>query len=255
MSDATTVEKQQEPGTSGSIGMVQGIPGRKIDSVGVLDLRGVKPEEVAQIESISSVGVVLIDDALRTAMTKITTDSVGSVIAVEKDYRILVEPFLELSKETVEAMPDGQKFILVGIALFKPDVPAELIAAKFADLKVVGVVLSTAGVKGALLGKMEVTGVSVTIPDGGASVVTSLGDNKITPGYLSHLQDGTTYINIGRTQIESDVTEELLARKFSHYCNVGQTVAPAPLLDLLKARCQNNLGEFTTPEEETEEES
>ncbi|HLK60722.1 MAG TPA: hypothetical protein VKU00_29435 [Chthonomonadaceae bacterium] len=247
-------EKELQPGQSGNMGVVKGIPGKQIRNVGVLDLRGVTAEQIAQVESIGSVGVVLIDENLRTAMTHIATTDVGSLVEISSDYRVMLEPWIEFSKATLEAMPSGQKLVLVGIALFKPDVPAALAAEKFEALQVVGILLASPGVQGALMSKLQITGVSVTIAETEMSITHSLGQNKVTAGYLSYLADGGLYINIGQTMIEADVPAELLASKFAAYYNIGQTIAPAPLLDLLKARCTTNLGQFSTPEEESAEE-
>jgi hypothetical protein len=248
-------EKELQPGHSGSVGMVQGIPGKHIDSVGVLDLRGVTPEQIAQVESIHSVGVILIDENLRTALAHIAVDSVGSIVEIGSDYRVVTEPWMEFSRATLEGMLSGQRIALVGITLFKPDVPAALVAEKFEALMVVGILLAPAGVQGALLGKMQITGVSVTLPETEQPITHSLGQNRVTAGYLSYLADDILYINIGQTRIADDVPEDLLARKFATYYNIGQTVAPAPLLDLLKARCPTNLGQFSTPEEESPDHS
>lgn len=249
-----TGEKELKPGHSSGVGVVNGISGKHIHSVGVLNLRGVTPEQIAQVESIHAVGVVLIDEKLRGAMTHIATDSVGTIVEIGSDYRVVTEPWMEFSKATVEAMPSGQKLALVGIVMFKPDVPAALLAEKFEALMVVGILLAPAAVHGALLGRMEISGVSVTLPDKEMPVRHSLGQNRVTTGYLTYLEDNGLYINIGQTIIAEDVPAELLARKFASYYNVGQTIAPAPLMDLLKARCTTNLGEFTTQEEAKSEE-
>jgi len=234
---------------SGSMGMVRGIPGKHIDSVGVLDLRGITPEQLKELQSIDSVGIVLVDPELRTAMSHIKVNSVGSIVDVSSDYQVMIEPWIELSRAAVEAMQPGQKLAMVGSVLFKSDIPAALVAEKFASLIVVGVLMSTGAVQGALIGKMQINGMSVTIPEGDLPFVHSMGENKVTPGYLTYLADGVVYINVGQTEILPEVTEELLARKIASYYNVGQTIAPQWAQDLLKARCPVNLGQFTSAEE------
>ena len=237
-----------KPGHSGNSGMIRGIPGKHIENVGLLDLRGVSAEDMAKVESIQSCGAVLIDPELRSAMTHIAMDSVGAILDMPADARILVEPWLELSKASLEAMPQGQKLLLIGIVFFKPDVPPALVTEKFESLRVVGVILATAGVQGALLGKMEITGMTATLPEEDLPIVKNIGQNTLTSGYLSHLADGNLYVNVGQTILAQDVKEELLAKKIKTYINVGQTQGPAPLLDLLKARCPVDLGEFSEPE-------
>jgi hypothetical protein len=245
MADEQVVEQGEPAGTSGSMGMVQGVPSRHIKSVGLLDLRGVPPEQVAQIQSIHSAGLVLVDEANRLALDQVTMKSVGAVAVATPDYRVMIEPCLELSRATLEAMPAGQKLMLVGIVFFKPDVPPALVAEKFEALQVVGVLLTCAGVQGVLLGKMQITGVSLTLPDDVGPIVRSMGQTRMTQEYLSHLQDGIVYLNIGHTELSGDVTIDLLKQKIATYYNVGHTAAPASLLALLKARCPTNLGAFT----------
>ncbi|HZT40748.1 MAG TPA: hypothetical protein VFA07_01095 [Chthonomonadaceae bacterium] len=244
-----TEVQERQPGHSGNSGMIRGIPGKHIEAVGMLDLRGVSAEDLAQVESIQSVGAVLIDPALRSAMAHISMDSVGAILDAPADARVLIEPWLEFSKAGLEAMPQGQNLLLIGIAFFKPDVPPALVTEKFEALQVVGVVLATAGVQGALIGKMQITGMGVTLPEEDLPLVKNIGQNTLSPGYLSHLADGNLYVNVGQTTLAPEVPEDLLAKKIKTYINVGQTAGPAPLLDLLKARCPVNLGEFSEPEE------
>jgi hypothetical protein len=248
----TTKEVTPRAGKTRTAGIVEGVPSRHIESSGVLDLRGVPAEKVAQIESIQHAGVILLDEQNRDALDQVSIQSAGAVVVAGPDVRVLVEPWLEFSRSTVEGMPAGQKLMLVGIVLFKPDVPPALVAEKFDTLRVVGVLLACAGVRGALLGKMDITGVSVTLPDDVGPIVKSIGHTLVTPGYLSHLPDHLTYVNIGATEFAAEVSEELVARKIESYHNVGATIAPAPLLDLLKARCPTNLGKFSEPGAEEE---
>src|SRR5438477_12836955 len=111
-----TEVQELQPGHSGNSGMIRGVPGKHIESVGVLDLRGVSAEDLAQLESIKAVGAVLIDPDLRSAMTHIAMDSVGAVIEMDADARVLIEPWLEFTRAGLEAMPQGQKLFLIGIA-------------------------------------------------------------------------------------------------------------------------------------------
>ena len=87
---------------------------------------------------------------------------------------------------------------------------------------------------------------------GASPVFRNLGIMILTAEFLRSLDDGTSYLNMGRTTIASDVQADLLARKISKYRNMGETVAPAPLLAVLASRCHaDNLGVFIeTPDSE-----
>jgi hypothetical protein len=229
-------------------GLVKGIPGRRVGVNGVLDLRGVAQERVAGIESLKINGVVLMDEGNRDGLADVKTQINGTVLVVDPDLRLIMEPDMEFSKAAMAAMPAGQKVMLVGNVFFKPDVPAELIGEKFERLYVVGIVLACEGVQGALLGKGEITGISITLPDNVGEVVRSVGESRWTQEYVSRLADGTTYVNIGETRIADEVPEDLVERKIRDYHNVGQTVAREPVLALLKSRCRTNMGEFSAEE-------
>jgi hypothetical protein len=235
-------------------GLVTGIPGKNVALNGVLDLRGVPLDQVAGIESLKINGIVLMDEGNRNGLAGVKSEINGTVMVADPDLRVIMEPDMELSRAAVEAMPAGQKIMLVGNVFFKPDVPPELIAEKFERLHVVGIILACEGVYGALLGKMERTGVSITLPDDVAEVIRSIGENAWTQDYLSRLPEGTTYVNIGVTSIPDDVPEDLVDRKIVAYHNVGQTVAAEPIVALLKSRCSTNLGQFSAPEVEEAEE-
>jgi hypothetical protein len=248
-SRATGGADDQQP-TTESAGLIRGIPSRRIKTAGVLDLRGVPAEEVAKIESIEMAGVVLADEANRAALGKVKMNLAGTVAVVPPDLRIIIQPELEVSKGMVEAMAPGQKLMIVGNVFFKPEVPAALAAERFEDLRIVGILVVCEGVVGALFGKLEITGITVSLPNDVGNVVRAVGQAELTTGYLSRLADRTTYVSVGQTTIASDVTEELLGQKIVSYHNIGQTSGPVALISLLQSRCATNLGQFEVAEAE-----
>jgi hypothetical protein len=240
-------------GATGSPGTVKGVPGPSIEDVPVLDLRGVPASQVARIRSIKDVGVVLLDERNRGALSGASLEDVGATVVAGPEARVMVEPIMEFSRAALEAMPPAQKLILVGVVLFKPDVQPALVRQKFASLNVTGVLVAPAGVRGALLGKMQVTGISATLPDDAGPVAHSVGHNQITAGYLSRLPDRSVYINVGAVEIAPDVSEQLLAQKIGTYVNVGATIGPNPLLDRLKSISIANVGTFAQDDGDDDE--
>ena len=226
-------------------GLVAGIPGKNVAINGVLDLRSVPAEKVAGIESLKVNGVVLLDEGNRNGLAGVRSEINGTTMVVDRDLRLIIEPDMVLSKAAVEAMPAGQKLMLVGNIFFKPDVPADLVVEKFERLYIVGIIVACEGVYGALLGKMEQTGVSITLPQDVGEVVRSVGENTWTADYLSRLPDGITYVNIGATRIPGDMPLDLVDRKVAAYHNVGHTGGPEPILALLKSRCSTDIGVFS----------
>jgi len=234
--------------TSWQNGVVTGIAGKRIGVNGVLDLRGVPEGDVAGIESLKVNGVVLLDEANRSALAGVKSTINGSLVVADPDMRLIIEPEMKLSRATVEAMPAGQKLMLIGNIFFQPDVPAALVAEKFERLHVVGVLIACEGVYGALMGKMERTGVSITLPDDVGRVVRSVGKSDWTQDYLSRLDDGTTYINMGKTTVPENIDLGLIERKIVAYHNLGKTVCSEPVAALLKSRCPTDHGRFSSPE-------
>jgi hypothetical protein len=234
------------PASPGKI--VKGVSGPTIQDVPILDLRGVPASEVARIQSIKDVSVVVLDAKNRSALKPASMEDVGATVVAGPKARVMVEPFLELSRATLEGMSPRQELILVGIVLFKPDVTPALVNQKFASLNVTGVLLAPAAVRGALMGKAQITGASVTLPADAGTVAHSIGHNRFTAGYLSRLEDRSVYVNIGAVEIAADVTEELLAQKIGTYVNIGVTMGKKPLLERLKSISVTNVGTFAEDE-------
>lgn len=254
MSEQDTKKRHERAGASTEVswqnGLVTGLSGKRVAVNGVLDLRKVPATELSALESLQINGAVLLDEDNRNALSGVKSEINGTVLVVDPDLRLIIEPDMVFSKAAVEAMPDGQKLMLVGNVFFKPDVPPDLIAQKYDRLYVVGILLACEGVYGALLGKMERTGISITLPQDVGEVIRSMGHNTWTEGYLSHLSDGITYVNVGVTRVADDVPLELVEQKIRSYHNVGHTEAPEEILMLLKARCPTNMGNFSSPERE-----
>ncbi len=162
----------------------------------------------------------------------------------------MTQPDIHLTKAMVEAMPAGQKLLLIGFVTIDPEVPAEVVPEKFEQLIIVGFLITSARIEGALFGRLEITGITILLKEDGGPVVRNMGANTISVAYLNRLQDGSTYINIGGTYVEKDVPEELVERKIATYYNVGQTVSSEAVMVLLKSRCDTNLGQMKTWEEE-----
>lgn len=254
MSEHEQVTQEAEPEQGGrdrgQSGIVKGVAGKHLSVNGVLDLRGVPAEQVAQIETLHVRGVVLLDEANRGALAGIAPEINGTVMVADPDMRILVQPNLDLTKAMVEAMPAGQKLMLIGTIYISPDVPPALLAEKFADLRLVGIIIASESAQGALFGKLEIVGISITLAADTGVVIRSIGNTEWTEEYLSRLEDGATYVNVGRTEIPISLSEELIARKIRAYHNVGQTVAAKSILALLKSRGGTDMGSFDVLEEE-----
>jgi hypothetical protein len=194
-------QQPEEPELSWQNGMVSGLTGTRVGVNGVLDLRGIPAEQLAKVEVLRVNGVMLLDEANRNALSPSHSQVNGITTVAPPDMRVIIQPDVEFSKASVEAMTAGQKLMVIGNIFFRPDVPPALAAEKFERLNLVGITIMTQGVQGALLGRLESTGVSAIIPDDAAHVVRSMGNNTWTVDYLSRLPDNTVYVNVGNTTI------------------------------------------------------
>lgn len=188
--------------------------------------------------------MVLLDEQNRSALVGAHAQVNGSVMIADTELRIVAQPNMEITKEMVEAMPPGQKMLITGIVYIHADVPPALLAEKFADLRLVGVNMATGAAQGALFGKLEMAGVTITLTGTTTSVVRNIGEATLDMDYLSRWEDDSECVNVGVTTIPAGIPEELVARKIKVYHNVGETRAPQAILALLKSRSATSVGEM-----------
>ena len=242
--------EEETPSGASNSGYVIGVPGPVVENVGCLDLRGASAEEVATLKKVKNTGTVLISPEARAGLTGTAMENVGSVIEAGLDEKLLVGPSIEFDAEALETMEDGQKLLVTGILTFAADATAALVSQKIAKLRLTGILIAPKSVQGVLTGRMEHTGVSVTIPKAAGGIVRQIGEKTVTPGYLGYLKPESVYINIGQTTFAGDVPLELVQEKLTAYVNVGETVARQEVLDYLDAICESNVGEFSLPKVE-----
>ena len=231
-----------------AVGVMQGVPpGKFINAVTVLDLRGVPAEQVAGIKRMDACSVVLVDENNCLALNGVSMNAIGSLIVTSPETRVMVTAHMDISRSGIEAMPGGQKLLVVGNVFFKPDVPQGMVSEKIERLQVVGLLIACEGVYGALLGKMQmVNGLNVILPDDVGPVHRLAGETRLTSEFLAQLGEGTTLVNIGKAEVYPDVSPELLRHKVAAYYNAGETSGPAASLAVLQARCSLNVGRFRT---------
>ena len=229
-------------------GIVHGVPGDQVENVGLLDLRGASPEAMARLKVVRNVGLILVDAGQTSALTNVRMENTGTIAEAHPDERILIGPSTDFNKAVLEGMEPGLRLTVIGIVTFDPDIPLALLSEKFAFLRLIGILIAPAGVQGALLGKMEHTGITVNMK-AADPLLKNIGATKITTGSLSYMKPGTIFLNIGETRIDPDVTVATLSAKIVEYHNVGHTVGPADVLQWLQVNAPTQLGAFQTHEE------
>lgn len=250
MSQEKNPVEEEAPAGASNTGTVRGVPGPTVMNVGVLDLRGASVEDLAKLERVKNVGTILISPGMTGDLANAVMENVGGMVEATEADRVVIGPVMEIDRAMLEGMPDNQRLIVIGILAFANDAPAELIAQKFELLRLTGILIAPAPVRGALLGKMEHTGIAVTVSPTSGGVIRTMGEQKVTAGYLSHIKPDSAYINIGRTEFDDSVTLDQLKAKISAYYNVGATVARQELREYLQANCAANMGVFLDSEED-----
>lgn len=240
-------EETSQPGVSDT-GICTGVTGPTVENVGTLDLRTTRPEDIATLRRVRNTGLVLVAPGSRGALSGVAMENVGSVVEAGPDERLIVGPSIEFDGETLEAMDDGQSLIVVGIVHFGADATPALVSQKFTRLRLTGILFAPKAVQGALVGRMEHSGITITLPKTSGAIVRQMGEKTVTAGYLGFLKDASTFVNVGQTIFGDDVPLDLLQTKIAAYVNVGCTIARRELLDYLEAVGEGSPGAFETPE-------
>lgn len=241
--------EEAKTGASNS-GSVRGVPGECVENTGLLDLRGTPPEAMSRLKIVRNVGLVLVDRGQTSALTNVIMENAGTVAEADPDERVVIGPNTDFNRAVLEGMEPGLRMTVIGIITFDPDIPLALLSEKIAFLRLIGIMIAPAGVQGALLGKMEHTGVSISFKAVGP-VLKSFGETRITAGYLSYMKPGTIFLNLGETHIDPEITGVALSEKIVEYHNLGTTVASRDAIDWLQVNAPTQQGEFQTHEEAT----
>jgi len=205
---------------------------KQIQNLGVLDLTGMKsPDDLAGIESIRSVGVILIPEPLVSKLGAIPMKSVGVVVPIPQGEHVKV--ITGLAKLTGEALanPAVGEDTLVVAGVLQVSTPVEKVAYK--RLIVVGVILAPKGSEsaiGAAISRLE--GATVYY-SGNPRIFT--GSDRFSSAFFELLEDRTSVVLVGDFVVEPDVTSDLLKRKVAEITLVGALEAPRALVPLLQA--------------------
>jgi hypothetical protein len=234
-----------------NVATLRGVPGESVANIALLDLRGTSAEDLQRLKHMSNVAVVLIDTGQGSAIAHVRKSNVASIIEADPAERVIVGPVTEFDAETVEAMADNNRVTVIGIVVFDRDVIPALAAQKFERLRVVGILVCSAGVRGALLDRLEHIGPAATLKAAGGPLVKNMGHRHLSAMSLSHLDDGSVFLNLGHVEIKADVTLERIRAKISDYHNIGHTEGPEEVIAYLQSRTGTDLGNFSVRKPET----
>jgi hypothetical protein len=212
-----------------------------IQDVGILDLTGMKsPEELAGIQTIQDVGVILVPEPLMQALTRIKVQDIGSTIAIPEGENVRVHTGqVKLTGEAL-ASPVGDDEVLVVAGQLHITTPVSQVG--FGKLIVVGQIFAPRGSEDALAtGITQLIGQVIYYPEGARFFY---GKDWFGKAFFEFLDGPTALVLVGKFTVDREVPVELLREKVSEIVLVGKLQTSrelAPILQILTTEKQGEI--------------
>ncbi|NLN27615.1 MAG: hypothetical protein GX161_05290 [Firmicutes bacterium] len=216
--------------------------GRSITNTGYVDLTGVTdPEELAAIEQITNVGVVLVPEELAGAIAKVAIRNVGQVVKVPAGRRVSVRSGIVQLSGTVLENRDGDPtdvLVLVGQIVIT-GVPQR-----------VGYELIVSGILVVPREAEDVISRATTQFAGqmfaytGANVRVFTSKVTLDREFLELLPEGTALLMMDDATFEPDVTKELLQSKVTDILHMGALHVPKHLRAVVQVLASTSFGDL-----------
>jgi hypothetical protein len=229
----------------------EGMGSGGISNVGVLDLTGMKStEELAGIESISQVGVVLVPESLMSGLLGVPMEKVGATVAVPTGENVkLVTGQMKTTGEAL-AGAGREEDVLVVAGQLLVTTPVEYVG--YGEIIVAGQVYAPEGSEGALTaGISRLTG-QVFYYSGKPRFF--VGEERFGRGFFEVLEGPMAMILVGNFAIERGVPADLLKEKVSQILLAGNLQAPQELLPLVQVLTVEKAGNISALGEGDEDE-
>ena len=214
--------------------------GRHIKDVGVVDLRYAKSiEDLADIKSISDVGVILFPEELIGAIGRIDIHDVGGIVPVPAGGKVnCLTGQTRLTGESLQTGDSDTTLILVGQTF----ITTPVVSVGYKEIRVVGQLFAIRGSESALSAKItSLTGQNFYLPQDPRFI---MGEETFTQEFLELLPDGTTFVIMGNVHFAADVTRDMLLKKLSEIVLMGVINAPSNLVPALQVITKDKMGEI-----------
>ncbi|MBA3492508.1 MAG: hypothetical protein H0T55_10645 [Rubrobacteraceae bacterium] len=224
----------------------QGVASGEISDVGVLDLTGMgSTEELAGIEVIRRVGVVLVPEHLTSRLAAVPMEEVGVMVPVPTGENVrMVTGQMKTTGEAL-AHPGTEEDVLVVAGQLLITTPVERVG--YAGMIVAGQVYAPEGSEGALTaGITRLTG-QVFYYSGKPRFF--VGEDRFGQGFFEALDGPLSLILVGNFAIERGVVAELLKEKVAQILLAGNLRAPEELLPLVQVLAVEKAGTISALEE------
>ena len=216
------------------------VPSGQISEMGILNLLSAKvPEDIAGINSISNVGVVLIPEHLAACLAKIPMTDVGSIASIPTGENInLLIGQITLTGEALAGGDPEKILVVVGQLLIKNVVEA----VGYKGIHAIGQICAIRGSEGPLGAKLiHLNGQIIYLP---ANPRFFMGSETIGKEYLELLPEAEPLVIMGELTIEKEVPAELLKSKIPEIVLMGLIKVPKHLHPLVQVLTKEKMGEI-----------
>jgi hypothetical protein len=219
-----------------------------LQNMGVLDLTGKKPEDLASVTQIQNIGLILAPQSISEALMKIPQQNVGMTVTLpETSGKIKIfTGQLTLSGEVFANASGSPDDILAIAGQIVITSPIEKVG--YDEIIIAGQLIAPKKSEAALAG-------GLTKLTGQVAYYNSdtprffIGEDSFSKPFFELIEDKMSMALIGEFEIESDVDAALLKQKISELILIGNVKAPKALVPLLQLLTVTKIGEITGSEQ------
>ena len=195
--------------------------GKVIHNVGMLDLRSVSEETVAQIRRIGNVGVLLHSPETAGLVVRLNIGNIGSTIEAPHDARLLNGQQV-LGAEAFQGEGEPLRLLINGQAIIRPEVTVEEIARGLGDLWLNGQLLCPEHLAGAVQAKLRQSNGKFQIYKKYPKLI--VGNLTLDEAFLRSLEDGASMVVVGNLEVPEVLPNDLLEQQIGQLQVIGRLV-------------------------------
>ena len=214
----------------------------EIKQVAVLDLTGLtSPDDLTAVTRITRVAVILVPEALLSALMRIPMEQIASIVPVPagKNLKIMAGQ-AQMSGDALANPGGGPDDVLIVAGQLVITTPVQQVG--YGQLIVAGQVLAPTGSETALgAGITRQTGQVIYYPPDARFFI---GKDRFAGAFFEFLDQPITMVLVGNFALEADVSADLLRAKVPRIMLFGQVTAPRALVPLLQVLTTEKYGDI-----------
>lgn len=223
--------------------------GKVFENMGVLDLTGVKAEDMANVASICNIGVVIAPESLNSTLMNIRQENIGATVTVPASGGGKVKVMsgqLMMGSELFENSTGSPEDILVIAG--QVVISSVITKCGFSEVIVAGQLFVPKGSEAVLGGAFSRMLGQVLYYKNTDNVRFFIGEDSFSNEFFDFIEDKMCMVFIGEHTFEDDVTVDTLKNKVSEIVFIGELNAPKALVPLLQYLATAKLGDITARE-------